>query len=655
MKRVLCALLSAVIIISSLCFSVCASELVTDENGVEYNIISSGAVIGEVSYQAEVAGYKGENADVVIPKTISYADKACPVVEITAGAFEKSFIRSIQVNGVNVGIEEGAFYGCTNLEQAVLNDTVVIDESAFENNTSLTRLDLGDSLEVVRDSAFYACSSLEKVNFPKSITEIDTGAFLGCNKLSSFTVEEGCPYFSDYNGILYTADFEMLYLAPMAVNSIEISSDTKIIGEYAFRECLVDCILIPVGVESIADGAFANCSHLEEIDIPETTQYIGDGVFDGIDRCVSVFAQKGSYPYKYISENYGNFNFPQVTLATQKNCSIKLEAETFRCQNAGDTFTPKVLSVSINGVEVNDKYYTVSYSNNTGKGVGNVDVKFQGRYSGFAQKKFTIKGISLAQAKIVLKSQNLTYNGKAQKAQVNYVTLNGSKIPLDEYTCTSQSSVATGSYTVTVNPTAESPYDDSVSTRFYIKPTAPTSLRISKYETSALTVSWNKVAAAQNITGYVIYNNSKKVKTVASSVNSVRITGLKPGTAYTFKVYAYKKCSDSTVLYSPAVTLARATKPTKVSQKALTSPKTRQLRVSWSKVSSCTGYQIAYSTSSKFTSKTTKYTAVSYKTLSKTLTLAKKKRYYVKVRAYKSVGKVNIYSDWSTARTAVTK
>ena len=131
MKRVLCALLSAVIIISSLCFSVCASELVTDENGVECNIISSGAVIGEVSYQAEVAGYKGENADVVIPKTISYADKACPVVEITAGAFEKSFIRSIQVNGVNVGIGDSAFYGCTNLEQAVLNDTVVIDESAF--------------------------------------------------------------------------------------------------------------------------------------------------------------------------------------------------------------------------------------------------------------------------------------------------------------------------------------------------------------------------------------------------------------------------------------------------------------------------------------------------------------------------------------------
>lgn len=66
-----------------------------------------------------------------------------------------------------------------------------------------------------------------------------------------------------------------------------------------------------------------------------------------------------------------------------------------------------------------------------------------------------------------------------------------------------------------------------------------------------------------------------------------------------------------------------------------------------------TGYQIQYSTSSKFTS--AKTVSVGNTTTSKTVTgLAAKKKYYVRVRTYKTVGSTKYYSAWSGAKTVTT-
>lgn len=87
----------------------------------------------------------------------------------------------------------------------------------------------------------------------------------------------------------------------------------------------------------------------------------------------------------------------------------------------------------------------------------------------------------------------------------------------------------------------------------------------------------------------------------------------------------------------------------------------KQFKVTLSKVSGITGYQITYSTSSKFTKKTTKTVTVKgNKNTSKTINkLNANKKYYVKVRTYKTE-KVNgktqtaysSYSKVSTIKTA---
>lgn len=65
---------------------------------------------------------------------------------------------------------------------------------------------------------------------------------------------------------------------------------------------------------------------------------------------------------------------------------------------------------------------------------------------------------------------------------------------------------------------------------------------------------------------------------------------------------------------------------------------------------------IQYSTSSTFKSGDKTVTVTSYKTTSKTISkLAGGKKYYVRIRTYKTVGKTKFYSAWSAKKTAVTK
>jgi hypothetical protein len=80
----------------------------------------------------------------------------------------------------------------------------------------------------------------------------------------------------------------------------------------------------------------------------------------------------------------------------------------------------------------------------------------------------------------------------------------------------------------------------------------------------------------------------------------------------------------------------------------------------WSKQKTqTTGYQIQYSTSSKFTKATTKTVKKNSTTSLKVSKLTKGKKYYVRIRTYKTVkvnGKnKNIYSSWSSAKKVTVK
>ena len=87
-------------------------------------------------------------------------------------------------------------------------------------------------------------------------------------------------------------------------------------------------------------------------------------------------------------------------------------------------------------------------------------------------------------------------------------------------------------------------------------------------------------------------------------------------------------------------------------------PKKKGFTVKWKKqATQTTGYEIAYSTSSKFSKKNTKIVSVEKNNMtSKSLNKLKaKKKYYLKIRTYKTVKGKKYYSHWSKIKNFITK
>ena len=122
------------------------------------------------------------------------------------------------------------------------------------------------------------------------------------------------------------------------------------------------------------------------------------------------------------------------------------------------------------------------------------------------------------------------------------------------------------------------------------------------------------------------------------------------------------KPSDATTATKPAATTT-ATKPAVKPVKKVTVKKQtakvkagkKKLTVTWKKDKNVSGYQIQVATKKNFKGAKT-YTVKSYKTYKKVIKKLKaKKKYFVKVRAYKTVGKSKVYGAYSAVRSCKVK
>ncbi|MBQ7117953.1 MAG: hypothetical protein IJN88_07065 [Clostridia bacterium] len=169
-----------------------------------------------------------------------------------------------------------------------------------------------------------------------------------------------------------------------------------------------------------------------------------------------------------------------------------------------------------------------------------------------------------------------------------------------------------------------------------------------------------------------------RIKTVKLSKTSYTYTGKAFKPTVTVKAYSGKKLTkdkDYTVKYSKNKAIGTATvtvtfkgdysgskkltfsiKPAKTESLKLTA-KNDAIALSWKTVKGAEGYEIKYSTSKKFTGKTTKTTLIKKQSTKKTTLkkLKNKKKYYVKIRAYKTVSGKKIYGSYSSVKNIKTK
>ena len=158
-----------------------------------------------------------------------------------------------------------------------------------------------------------------------------------------------------------------------------------------------------------------------------------------------------------------------------------------------------------------------------------------------------------------------------------------------------------------------------------------------------------------------VYNGKKKTPEV--TVKDSKGRKLKNGTDYTVSYSkGRKKPGKYTVTvkfkgnYSGTKKLSFTVVPSKAVLSKLTS-ESRKFTAVWKKASGATGYEMQYSTSSKFTKKTTKTVKVKKGNTNKATVkrLKKGKKYYVRIRAFKTVSGKTLYGAWSTVKSVKIK
>lgn len=146
-----------------------------------------------------------------------------------------------------------------------------------------------------------------------------------------------------------------------------------------------------------------------------------------------------------------------------------------------------------------------------------------------------------------------------------------------------------------------------------------------------------------------MYDSSKKTYKYLgqTSKNTYNVKNLKEAKDYKFKVRAYKTIDKNQKYGSYSSVLKTGTKTATPKIWDLTSGK-KKLTVEWGKVSKASGYEV-YVATSKNGKYTRKKTIKSGKTTTaKIKGLKSKKKYYVKVRTYRTVDGKKIYSSFSS-------
>ena len=262
----LCGVLTAF-----LCVAAFAEDTIYVANGGKLHFDkTSGAIMSAETSVVRVA----------LPSEIQGA----PVRSIADGAFAgcENLLSAKFANGVT-SIGNGAFQGCTKLESAELPDSVTaIGDNAFSDCAALKSFRIPANAVSIGQEAFSGCAALQEITIPASVRSIGANAFDNCAKLVNVSVQEGSGFYSDLDGVLFSADKTRIVRFPQGRRdgSYAIPESVRYVGANAFRHCgKLREITIPDSVISIEDFAFFDCAALTSLAIPDSVRAIGAGAF----------------------------------------------------------------------------------------------------------------------------------------------------------------------------------------------------------------------------------------------------------------------------------------------------------------------------------------------------------------------------------------
>lgn len=316
----------------------------------------------------------------------------------------------------------------------------------------------------------------------------------------------------------------------------------------------------------------------------------------------------------------------------------------------GKEIVPSCVYVTVNGkkVKIPSYQFKADLVNNTGLGSASgtvtldgavknasVDVRFNivlGKVSGLKASAAGTTGLTLSWNKVT-----------GAKAYVVEYTVKGKRV---SKTVSSTSLAVTGlsagtAYRFSVKAVSGSFSGAAATVSASTKPAKVTGLKLKERTSNSVTLTWNKVSGAKKYEVQLLRNG--KWVTVATTTKNSAVIGkkyIKANGKYSFRVRAVGAggYGEYSAVLKVLSGLAKVTK-LKAAKKTSSS-----VNLKWNKVSGAKRYEVWMSSGKRWV----KVSAVKKNTATIKKGLKKNTNYRFKVRAYKTVSKVNIYGDYSS-------
>lgn len=583
------------------------------------------------------------------------------VETIGASAFQDCHkLKKVTISEKIEKIADYAFCRCSQLESITLPATVTeIGEGAIRDCIELESVTLPSGLKTIGESAFYGCESIKSITIPESVETIGSFAF-SYTALEAVTVPEGvktlgfgafassklksavilCKISKIEDNLFENCGKLISVTLPDTVteignrafsscfklSEINLPDALKTIGNYAFDDCnALTSIVLPDKVTSIGERAFYSCSGLKLVDTGNVTK-IGVEAFSDCDKL-----EKAIFGSKLKTINKKAFTLP-----------LNADERIHFCYKGTKSQWKEVKINKCPYIQEGPIHFGYTDSHKLKKSVTKATLEIGGTiYEKCSVCDFKREIDSFAKpAYFTLSEESYTYNKKERTPSVTVKDTEGKKLKAgSDYTVKYESGrKLPGKYTVTI--TFKGNYKGTKKLYFTITLRKTEKLTASSTKTS-VTLKWNKVTGAD---GYIVYkyNSSTKkyevIKTVTKT--SLKISNLKSGTTYKFKVRAYKKDGDT--IYGAYSSVKEVTTklsaPSKVTSKAATT----SVKLTWSKSRGADGYRIYYKSGEKWKTlvksvKGTTYTIKKLKAATK---------HTFAVRAYKKTKDGTIWSEY---------
>ena len=217
----------------------------------------------------------GDTYDPAMEKVADMLGKTVAETGKTDGAYTYS----VYDDGTAVITAYSGDGGVIEIPSQLGSHTVIgVENKSFYENEKITELILPESLEAVGNYAFMYCKNLEKVTFGKNIKIIGVSAF---ESNGDDTKNEG-------KGSLKTLVFngapekicQQAFYYDDKLTEIVLPDGVKTVENWAFAKCFnADKIILGDGLEKIGDHAFLKCRAAKEVVIPDSCKLIETSAF----------------------------------------------------------------------------------------------------------------------------------------------------------------------------------------------------------------------------------------------------------------------------------------------------------------------------------------------------------------------------------------